>query len=163
MRVAKVAAFILLTLMNASCGGCASLNGTPEAVASFEEASINLGLFPSTDSIHSFNVWLRNDGNAPLHITGSFTSCGCTVASCSPQSIQPGDSTSISITYNAHEKWPGPVSQGIVINSNAKNGPTKLRVMGYMFDDASQQLPDSTVTSEWPVLDKPRIVRKGID
>ncbi len=159
MRIIIIVLTALLEVSFGAYGQSALPDGSPVAIAGFTEASINIGLFPSSDSIHAVDVWLRNDGNAPLTVTGIYTSCGCTIADCSSKNVCPGDSTSVSITYNGHEKWPGPVDQGVLIQGNAVNSPVRLRVIGYMYDDANSAMPDSTIVADWPVLDEPVVVR----
>lgn len=162
----SVSLLLLLLILTAlaSCNGCqnASKAGkatTVGAMADFQEASCNIGLFQASDSIHTVNIWIKNIGDAALIITESFTSCGCTVASILKTEINPGDSSMVKIRYNGHDKPLGRVSQGVVVFSNAVNSPTRIAIEGYMTGNDSKTDNDGSDITGFEKLSQP-IVRK---
>ncbi|CAG0966392.1 DUF1573 domain-containing protein [Geobacter sp.] len=66
---------------------------------------------------------LINKGDAPLTITKTRTSCGCTVASVSSKTIAPGKSTELKITFDS-ASFGGKVSKTITVESNDPATPT---------------------------------------
>lgn len=66
---------------------------------------------------------VTNTGNAPLIISFCKGSCSCTVSSCPKEPIAPGESATISVTYNTSHV--GPINKSVTINSNATNYPSK--------------------------------------
>lgn len=61
-------------------------------------------------------------------------SCGCTAANYTKTPIKPGDSGSISATYNAAS--PGAFSKSITVNFNEGENPKILTIKGKVIDDA---------------------------
>lgn len=70
-----------------------------------------------------------NTGNAPLIISNSKGSCGCTVPSWPKEPIMPGASSVIKVKYDS--KRVGPINKSVTITSNASSDPTKvIRIKG---------------------------------
>ena len=71
----------------------------------------------------------KNTGDAPLLISNSRGSCGCTVPEWPKEPIAPGAKGTIKVKYDT--KRPGPINKSVTINSNAVNEPTKvIRIKG---------------------------------
>ena len=133
-------------------------NGTgPKALTDFNSAVCNLGLFSSSDSIHTVSVVLRNTGDTALVIDGVETTCSCTSAALSNSVIAAGDSATVVLTYNAAGKWPGQIRQAALIRSNAANSTTGISITGFMYDAST--VPDSTTMADWPVTDIPLVTK----
>ena len=71
---------------------------------------------------------LTNTGDTPLLIMDVKTSCGCTVAQATKEPILPGESTSITTTYNAKKK--GHFNKPIKVMTNRSDKPIVLKIKG---------------------------------
>jgi len=75
-----------------------------------------------------------NNGNAPLIITNTQGSCGCTVPSKPTGEIMPGKSDFITVKYNMAT---GPIRKTITVESNAANyegGRIALKIKGEVLE-----------------------------
>jgi hypothetical protein len=71
----------------------------------------------------------KNTGNAPLILSNSKGSCGCTVPTWPKEPIAPGANGVISVKYDT--KRTGAINKSVTITSNAVNEPTKtIRIKG---------------------------------
>ena len=71
----------------------------------------------------------KNTGNAPLILSNSKGSCGCTVPTWPKEPIAPGANGFISVKYDT--KRTGAINKSVTITSNAVNEPTKtIRIKG---------------------------------
>lgn len=68
---------------------------------------------------------IRNDGDAPLHISDVKTTCGCTPAKKPRSILQPGESDYIGISYNTR-KGVQKVMQTLTIESNDPGTPKRM-------------------------------------
>ena len=95
---------------------------------SFEKEIHDFGTFEQHgDGNYEFKF--TNTGDAPLIISNSKGSCGCTVPTWPKEPIAPGATGSIKVKYDT--KRPGPISKSVTITSNAVNSATKvLRIKG---------------------------------
>jgi len=90
---------------------------------------------------------VTNTGTEPLILSKCKGSCGCTVPTCEPNPILPGESTTISVKYDT--KRSGPINKSVTINSNAVNEPVKVvRIKGNVEAD-----PNTPAQSGMPVKD----------
>ena len=71
---------------------------------------------------------ITNSGDEPLIITGVKSTCGCTAANHADGPILPGESSTVTATYNA--KRPGPFRKAIKVSTNRSETPIPLTVMG---------------------------------
>ncbi len=71
---------------------------------------------------------LTNSGTEPLLITNVKSSCGCTAAKHDTNPILPGESTTISATYNA--KKSGQFRKTVKVSTNRSETPIVLSVVG---------------------------------
>ncbi len=71
---------------------------------------------------------VTNTGSEVLVITDVKSSCGCTAARHSEGPIKPGESTTITATYNA--KKPGTFRKTVKVSTNRQDGPIVLTVEG---------------------------------
>ena len=136
MRIPTV--LLLLTMLSvpviAVPGTDSDGTGGTGALADFKNAVCNLGQFSSSDTVQTVRFSLHNIGSSTLEISGAETSCSCTSVAFSEQSVAPGDSAVISVTYNAADKWPGIVNQAARIECNAENSPLYIRITGFMVE-----------------------------
>lgn len=97
-------------------------------------------------------IEVRNDGDAPLQITNVRTSCGCTAAKPGKNSLAPGESDKIKVTYDS-KKGVVNVSQTVTVESNDPLTPSlQLTIKGEirnLFDGKpSQQIMFGTISTE---------------
>lgn len=71
---------------------------------------------------------IENRGTSPLLITDVHPDCGCTVAEWTTDSIHPGRSGSISVTYDA--EMLGNFEKQVAVTTNADNEPFFLTISG---------------------------------
>jgi hypothetical protein len=71
---------------------------------------------------------LTNTGNEPLLITSARASCGCTGLKYSQEPILPGQSTTLSVTFNGTGN--GPFRKSITVQTNDSDRPTILQIKG---------------------------------
>jgi|TARA_Y100000385_G_scaffold260701_1_gene290795 hypothetical protein len=95
---------------------------------SFEKELHDFGTFQQNgDGLYEFKF--TNTGDAPLIISNSKGSCGCTVPVWPKEPIGPGKSNVIRVKYDT--KRIGAFNKSITITSNAKLDPTKvIRIKG---------------------------------
>jgi len=90
---------------------------------------------------------VTNTGTEPLILSKCKGSCGCTVPTCEPNPILPGESTSISVKYDT--KRSGPINKSVTINSNAVNEPVKVvRIKGTVEADPNAPSPSGVPVKE---------------
>jgi hypothetical protein len=69
-----------------------------------------------------------NTGNTPLIISNVKTSCGCTLGKYSKAPLQPGETASITVSYDTRRI--GKFSKTITVYSNTPDKLTKLNLSG---------------------------------
>lgn len=114
----------------------ATLPTTPElhitakadaAVMTFKSTKIDLGSIPQGIPV-DISFELKNEGGEPLIIERAKPSCGCTGVDYPKTPIAPGETATISATYNA--KSQGAFTKTITVYSNASSAPQVLRFTG---------------------------------
>jgi hypothetical protein len=83
---------------------------------------------------------VTNTGTEPLILSKCKGSCGCTVPTCEPNPIMPGQSSNITVKYDT--KRAGVINKSVTITSNAVNEPTKVvRIKGTVEADPNAPAP----------------------
>jgi hypothetical protein len=95
--------------------------------AEWDQQIADLGDVPFRQSTPAEYV-LTNTGNEPLLITSARASCGCTNLKYSQEPILPGQSATLSVTFNGTGN--GPFRKSITVNTNADERPTILQIKG---------------------------------
>lgn len=102
----------------------------PQAIqteVSFDKKEIDFGAFPMNEKKEGKFV-LTNTGQNLLVLYDVVTSCGCTKVEYSKQPLRPGETTELTVRYEADKS--GHFNKAITIYSNAVGSPHKLRVRG---------------------------------
>ena len=102
----------------------------PQAIqteVSFDKKEIDFGAFPMNE-VKEGKFLLTNTGQNLLVIHDVVTSCGCTKVEYSKQPLRPGETTELTVRYEADKS--GHFNKAITIYSNAVGSPHKLRVRG---------------------------------
>jgi hypothetical protein len=108
----------VLPLLVAVGAACALLPAAAPALPSLviEPASVDLGIVEGDETV-SFQVLLRNEGDATLVIDEVSTSCGCTVAFLPDSILDAGESVLMSGDF-ATRKMEGEVRKAIFLSTN---------------------------------------------
>ena len=111
---------IIIALIAIAAGGC--VNKTPKI--ELIPDSYDFGDVPYEKIEHTFLV--RNAGAAPLEIRGVSTSCGCTKAAVESETIMPGETTNLLVTFDPNimgDNETGELLRVIYIKSNDPEQP----------------------------------------
>ena len=117
---------------------------------SFEKEIHDFGTFEQHgDGTYEFKF--TNTGDAPLIISNSKGSCGCTVPVWPKEPVLPGTSHVIKVKYDT--KRVGAFNKSITITSNAKTDPTKvIRIKGKTLAvDGTSTTPVKKPTGNSPI------------
>ena len=87
----------------------------------------DFGEIPQKKAV-SIDFSFTNTGDAPLVITDVKTSCGCTATNYPKTAIAPGETSQITVEYNA--KALGAFSKAITVVTNATEQTKLLRIKG---------------------------------
>ena len=97
------------------------MNKKQGAIIEFENETIDYGTIPhKADGKRAFVV--KNTGTAPLLITKTKGSCGCTVPRAPKDPIMPGETAEIEVRYATDRV--GAFTKTVTVSSNAVNAPT---------------------------------------
>ena len=99
------------------------------AKIAFEKTTFNLGLVQEDGGKVTREFKLTNKGKAPLLIKHIETTCGCTTPKWNRKPILPGDSSTITVTFNPKDR-PGVFSKKIIVYTNATPPNIVLRLEG---------------------------------
>ncbi len=99
-------------------------------VLKFDRTTINVGTFPAESPVKVCHFTFTNTGDADLYIHQAFASCGCTVPQVPIEPIKPGQSDTITVTYDGTNKSPGNLRKSITIHNNSKDEMIKIYIMG---------------------------------
>ncbi|MEZ6091515.1 MAG: DUF1573 domain-containing protein [Pirellulaceae bacterium] len=91
----------------------ADIHAANEALAKGDDATLPKAVVPESvhdfgmmdplcEAMHSFDI--RNEGDAPLVLTGGSTSCKCTLMEGGTQVIDPGESSKVTLFWNSGRK-----------------------------------------------------------
>lgn len=101
------------------------------AALKWDQTNVDLGKIPQNVPVKiTYN--LTNSGNAPLVITNVQTSCGCTGATFPKESIEPGKSAVVSLTYNASSA--GVFNKTATVYANTNPGIVTLEFKGEVIE-----------------------------
>lgn len=100
----------------------------------FDGTHYDFGDIAESGKTVSHRFRFTNNGNAPLVIYGTVSSCGCTAAEYTARPVAPGDTGHVKVIYTA-EGYPGRFVRGIRVKSNIPPGETLLTVEGNVIRD----------------------------
>ena len=95
---------------------------------SFDEKVIKYNKVKAGQTL-GFNFIYTNTGTEPLVISSINVSCNCTKFSFSEKPTLPNQKDTIHVTFNTNGKY-GWQDRELIIHSNAKNSPEKIRFKG---------------------------------
>ena len=109
---------------------CAAISAQDQkAEITFKEKTYNFGTFSEELGKVTTEFEFTNTGSAPLLITRTAASCGCTTPEYPKEPIAPGKNGKISVTYNATGR-PGSFAKTVYVFANTDPEKTSLVIKG---------------------------------
>lgn len=117
----------LSSLLLALAAALTALAGGP--LLHVEENTIDFGMIREADGPATRTFTLRNDGDSPLIIISAKTQCGCTTPTIPKEPLRPGQSATLSVTYDPAGR-PGEFEKTIRLRTNQKGKRQTLKIKG---------------------------------
>ena len=108
-----------------------------EPVITFEKTEHDFGKIHEEDGRVSVVFEFKNEGMSPLVLSNVRASCGCTTPTWTKEPIEPGQTGSITVTYNPNGR-PGRFQKTVTITSNAKEPTVRVYIKGEVIPKAAQ-------------------------
>ena len=108
---------------------CASLTAVAEVKIQWLETEHNFGAFDENDGEVTCEFRFVNVGDEPVRVSNVRTSCGCTTSKPPRKAIQPGDTATVSATYNPVGR-PGKFEKKIYVDMNTNPQRNVLAIHG---------------------------------
>ena len=109
-----------------------ALTTQAQATVKFDKTSHDFGKFSETTPIQKCTFTFTNTGTTPLVINNAVASCGCTVPKYTKSPVKPGETGTVSVTYNGKGKFPGHFKKTITIRTNGTPEMIRLYIEGDM-------------------------------
>ena len=106
-----------------------ALSATAQPQVTWLERQHDFGVFMEQDGKVTCQMRLTNTGTEPLMVVKAQAGCGCTGISYPEKPIAPGDTASVSISYNPSGR-PGQFSKEVLIFTNTTPKRTTLEITG---------------------------------
>lgn len=100
-----------------------------QPVITFEKTEHDFGKINEADGRVSVQFQFTNEGMAPLVLSNVRASCGCTTPTWTKEPVEPGQTGSITVTYNPNGR-PGRFQKTVTITSNASEPTKKVYIKG---------------------------------
>lgn len=104
----------------------------------------NFGAFNEDSGPVTAIFTLYNTGDEPLVITGARANCGCTTPTYSADMVQPGDSATLTVSYDPGGR-PGRFEKFVFVDTNTEPKQSKLSIKGVSVGSSS------TIQGRYPV------------
>ena len=95
----------------------------------FDKTIHDFGKISQEDGPVSCTFTVKNTGDEPLTIFAVVSSCGCTGAEWTRESIAPGESGEVSATYT-NDEGPDPFDKILTVYTSAQKKPVLLHLKG---------------------------------
>ena len=109
-----------------------------QPVITFEKTEHDFGKINEGDGRVSVVFSFKNEGMAPLVLSNVRASCGCTTPTWTREPVEPGQTGSITVTYNPNGR-PGRFQKTVTITSNAKEPTTRVYIKGEVIPKQAKQ------------------------
>jgi hypothetical protein len=100
-----------------------------QPVITFEKTEHDFGKINEADGRVSVVFNFKNEGMAPLVLSNVRASCGCTTPTWTKEPVEPGQTGSITVTYNPNGR-PGRFQKTVTITSNATDATKRVYIKG---------------------------------
>lgn len=117
---------IISTLMMALAAVAISAQ---QPVITFEKTEHDFGKINEGDGRVSVVFNFKNEGMSPLVLSNVRASCGCTTPTWTKEPVEPGQTGSITVTFNPNGR-PGKFQKTVTITSNASEPTTRVYIKG---------------------------------
>ena len=108
-----------------------------QPLITFEKTEHDFGKINEGDGRVSTVFEFKNEGMEPLVLSNVRASCGCTTPSWTKEPVEPGQTGSITVTYNPNGR-PGVFQKTVTITSNASNPTVKVYIKGEVIPKSAQ-------------------------
>lgn len=98
----------------------------------FDKTTHNFGTFSVKEPVQKCVFTFTNVGDAPLIINQAVASCGCTVPTYTKKPVAPGQTGTISVSYNGKGAFPGHFKKTVTVRTNGKTEMIRLYIEGTM-------------------------------
>ncbi len=98
-------------------------------VITFEKTEHDFGKINEADGRVSVVFSFKNEGMTPLVLSNVRASCGCTTPTWTKEPVEPGQTGSITVTYNPNVR-PGRFQKTVTITSNATEATKRVYIKG---------------------------------
>lgn len=107
---------------------CFSFAAMTQGVIEFETTEHNFGRIYEQDGSVTHEFTFKNTGDDVLLVTNARTGCGCATPVWTRTPIEPGDSGTITVTFNPRNR-PGPINRRVTITTNHPDDPTTFLML----------------------------------
>ena len=121
-----------------------ALSSAAQPEATWLEQKHDFGVFLEENGKVHCSLRVVNTGNEPLLIVKAQAGCGCTGINYSEAPIQPGDTSSVEISYNPSGR-PGQFTKQVIIFTNTVIKRTVLEITGHVIPT------DKTLDKQYPL------------
>lgn len=113
-------------------------------VITFEKTEHDFGKIHEEDGRVSVVFSFKNEGMAPLVLSNVRASCGCTTPTWTKEPVEPGQTGSITVTYNPNGR-PGRFQKTVTITSNATEATKRVYIKGEVIPKQAKPVNPYTV------------------
>lgn len=115
-----------------------------DPVITFVKTEHDFGKINEADGRVSVVFEFKNEGMAPLVLSNVRASCGCTTPTWTKEPVEPGQTGSITVTYNPNGR-PGRFQKTVTITSNATEPTKKVYIKGEVIPKSAKPVNKFTV------------------
>lgn len=115
-----------------------------QPVITFQKTEHDFGKINEGDGRVSTIFEFKNEGMEPLVLSNVRASCGCTTPTWTRTPVEPGQTGSITVTYNPNGR-PGRFQKTVTITSNASNPSVKVYIKGEVLPKQAKPKDEYTV------------------
>ena len=113
-------------------------------VITFEKTEHDFGKIHEEDGRVSTVFEFKNEGMTPLVLSNVRASCGCTTPTWTKEPVEPGQTGSITVTYNPNGR-PGRFQKTVTITSNASEPSKKVYIKGEVLPKQAKPVNKYTI------------------
>ena len=115
-----------------------------QPVITFEKTEHDFGKINEADGRVSVVFEFKNEGMAPLVLSNVRASCGCTTPTWTKEPVEPGQTGSITVTYNPNGR-PGRFQKTVTITSNATDATKRVYIKGEVIPKQAKPVNKYTI------------------
>lgn len=115
-----------------------------QPVITFQKTEHDFGKINEGDGRVSTIFEFKNEGMEPLVLSNVKASCGCTTPTWTRTPLEPGETGTITVTYNPNGR-PGRFQKTVTITSNASNPTMKIYIKGEVLPKQAKPKNEYTI------------------